>query len=123
MEAPIPDDKAILLSFYKTSQPDFANDLKIGRIIATYKRKAATQGPGVDWRELMYATFLEQKGVDPRAVYEAGSQTRRTPRPSAQADSTPTIVRVAPADPPPDGIARTDSRGVAGFECARFLTR
>lgn len=62
-------DKRILLAFYRQEEPQSATDEKVSKVIRSFQKKATKSGG--DWRELMYAAFAQQRGVDPRAHWEA----------------------------------------------------
>ena len=81
-------DAAILKHFYTSTAPgveaargwgveawsDADWDSKIERIMRTYQRKqkkAAKAGDAADWREMMYNAFVSERGLDPRAAFQA----------------------------------------------------
>jgi hypothetical protein len=46
-----------LLTFYEDHEPEFANPEKIGKIIASYKKKAAKKTTGSDWHDIMWNAY------------------------------------------------------------------
>ena len=110
-------DRRIILHYYEDQEPDFATDEKVDKVFKSFKKKARKAGGEADWREMMYAAFTEQRGVDPRDFYH---QTAAAPAPVPPLP--PAVVRLSPAKsphpptgPPPvpaaasTGSLRTDS--------------
>ena len=66
------DDIAVdietLLVYYEAQEPEYATEEKVHKVIRSFKKKAK-KIEGGDWREMMYAAFAEQRGVDPREHY------------------------------------------------------
>ena len=92
-ERPDEEDEQILLRFYTDVEPEFANPLRVQKIIKSFQRKAARTG--ADWREWMYSDMLSKRGIDPRE-HVAGSVG--TAQPDAELDRAPPAV-VARPDP------------------------
>ena len=51
-------------------EPEYATEEKVHKVIRSFKKKAK-KIEGGDWREMMYAAFSEQRGIDPREHYQA----------------------------------------------------
>ena len=62
-------DRATLLCYYEEQEPEFATDEKVGKVIKSFRKKAKKAGTPGAWREMMYAAFVEQRGIDPRDHY------------------------------------------------------
>ena len=74
------DDAAVLITFYLAHEPALATQAQYEKISRGFKKKAAkmaAQGTAADWRELMYAAFAQQVGVDPRAFYRQQQQQQQ----------------------------------------------
>jgi hypothetical protein len=71
-----PDDVDVLLVYYATYEPAFAVEEKVQRVIRRFRKAAKKQGGGNElMREMMYAEFKSQRGVDPRQFYWAQLRT------------------------------------------------
>lgn len=75
----VAEDCETLVNFYESVGFDsFANDVKAMEIIGSFKSRAERTGEE-DWRELMYAEFVRQRGVDPRLAMGADVTAVRLP--------------------------------------------
>lgn len=63
-------DVETLLVYYEAQEPEYATEEKVNKVIRSFKKKAK-KVEGADWREMMYAAFTEQRGIDPREHYRA----------------------------------------------------
>ena len=70
---PTPTPEQALTSYYAKFNPEFANDEKVARICASFRKRAAADAPG-DWQEQMMAKLTEQRGQDPRDVWAEGQR-------------------------------------------------
>eukprot|EP01048_Picozoa_sp_COSAG05_P018512 COSAG05_NODE_2721_length_2727_cov_76.050228_1_plen_275_part_00 len=75
------EDEQVLLQFYSDFEPEFANLLKVQKIMKTFQRKAAKTG--ADWREWMYSDLKSKRGVDPREHVAGGGAAPQPPGPAA----------------------------------------
>lgn len=69
-EEDIVTDVETLLVYYEAQEPEYATEEKVHKVIRSFKKKAK-KIEGADWREMMYAAFTEQRGIDPREHYRA----------------------------------------------------
>ena len=110
----------ILESFYSKHEPEFANTVKIKKIMRAYRRKAEKKGQQEQWRELMFGAIAEQRGEDPREHWRqqtaSANDQRDDAQPVAPLAKDPRLVRLRPARKP-----RT--RGRANRRQPRTLAR
>jgi hypothetical protein len=70
--------KEVLMYFYKTNHPEYANEDKISRIVGSFQSKA--QKPGSDpWHKQMWAAY-EKEGVAPRENWIKADATLKIQR-------------------------------------------
>jgi hypothetical protein len=51
-----------------------ANPTKIKALVETFQRRAAREGGDSDWRELLYGSIAQKRGVDPRRALAASGR-------------------------------------------------
>ena len=96
------DDAAVLITFYRAHEPALATQAQYEKISRGFKKKAAkmaAHGKDADWRELMYAAFAQQIGVDPRDFYRQ-QQPQLQPQPAVTEEDEPHSPVVAQSPPP-----------------------
>ena len=59
----------LVASLAAAQEPEYATEEKVHKVIRSFKKKAK-KIEGGDWREMMYAAFGEQRGIDPREHYQ-----------------------------------------------------